>query len=144
MEEEFFQIKSTSLRWESVTDWHLTWKEMWSMDQRNLASCCILLLIYNPHQWIWELEGKTTFALCDAEGCNLKHGLSSCRSALADGWFRWWHDKVLKEVVKWIDLHQMQVNKEKGQLKDHLGFYLEPMTGSSMWTFKESWCSRKI
>ena len=48
---------------------------------------------------------KTQSPNCDLCGCRctLKHILSSCTSALADGRYRWRHDEILKEIAKIVE-----------------------------------------
>ena len=49
---------------------------------------------------------------CGAEFCTLNHILTGCSKALAEGRYKWRHDKVLREVAKWTDLQRMKANSQ--------------------------------
>ena len=50
--------------------------------------------------WLEEEDGK--FKLCDDAPGTIKHILSGCRVALAQGRYRWRHDKVLKQISEQV------------------------------------------
>ena len=61
--------------------------------------------------WLEEEDGKCK--LCDDTPGTIKHILSGCRVALAQGRYRWRHDKVLKQISEQVIYHcTKRVNKQ--------------------------------
>lgn len=52
---------------------------------------------------IWGLEEDPSCKQCGTPKCTLNHILSGGPKALAEGRYRWRHDKVLTEIAKWVE-----------------------------------------
>lgn len=49
--------------------------------------------------------------LCSSPTPGLKHILSSCKAALAQGRYRWRHDKVLRKLAEVLEMRRLEVNR---------------------------------
>ena len=58
----------------------------------------------------WKKESDPPSPLCNDKPQTLEHVLSSCKTALGNGRYTWRHDKVLEELVKFIELYEIRIN----------------------------------
>jgi hypothetical protein len=63
----------------------------------------------------WKLTDDPSCYMCGERG-SLRHILSGCHISLTQGRYRWWHDKVLREIADIIELERKKKNtKKQGQ-----------------------------
>ncbi|XP_065816582.1 trace amine-associated receptor 1-like [Labrus bergylta] len=60
-----------------------------------------------------------------AASCTLNHILTGCPKALAEGQYRWRHDKVLTEIVKWVEQQRVKANNKQAQPPEAITFVRE-------------------
>lgn len=111
-EEETRQAKAVTMgkqgswtRWEGVQERTLTWQDIWNMEGyrvKFLLSSVYDVLPTPSNLHIWGLAESPGCTLC-GKPANLEHVLSSCRSNLADGKFRWRHDQVLTKLAEGLE-----------------------------------------
>lgn len=92
------------MQWEEALERPLSWKELWATDQGKLNFLLRAVADLLPTPSNLKIRGKDQEASCSQCGasvCTLNHILASCPKALADGCYRWRHDKVLNKVGKW-------------------------------------------
>ena len=92
-------------RWEHTLENRPGWNEIWRVDESKLKFLLrsVFDLLPSPtNLHMWGLSDNTKCALCKEKYCNLQHILSSCKQSLADGRYRWRHDKVLKVIAQSI------------------------------------------
>ena len=86
-------------RSESMVNQKVKWSDLWSND---VAIKFLIRSVYDtlPSPVNLHLWKKTKSPSCQLCGCigSLKHILSRCQKALADGRYRWCHDQILKEI----------------------------------------------
>ena len=87
-------------RWET-SDRRLTWNDIWHLEPCRIQF--LLRYVYdllptptNLHRW--GLTENPDCPLCGKPD-TLEHVLSSCKTALTQGRFRWRHDQVLLELA---------------------------------------------
>ncbi len=61
---------------------------------------------------IWGGEEDLSCNRCGAVFCTLNHILTGCPKALAEGRYRWRHDKVLMEIAKWVEQQRVKANNK--------------------------------
>lgn len=114
-EEEQYKIRALSQRqqgswttWEGVVD-------MWRMPQVRLsflirATYDILLNPSNLCRWYGSEENCQ---LCNAPNPSLQHILSSCKTAVAQGRYRWPnHDQVLRKLAEGLKARRLEAAKD--------------------------------
>jgi len=112
MEEETRLTKSVTLKkhenwlnWEGAQQRKLTWNDIWTMEGDILSF--LLKSVYDvlpspTNLKTWGLSKSPDRKLCGRPAI-LEHVLSSCRTALSDGRYRWRHDKVLSSIAVHLD-----------------------------------------
>lgn len=97
MEEEAYKIKAVDqcrqgrwTTWEAVVRSSVTWADMWRIPQARLsfmmrATYDTLSSPQNINLWY---DTEENCQLCGSQNPNLQHILSSCKSALMQGWYR--------------------------------------------------------
>ena len=65
----------------------------------------------------WGLCEKGTCDLCGKDWCDVKHVLSGCAVALAQGRYRYRHDAVLRQISHGLAQAINIINNSKGQKK---------------------------
>ncbi|KAL6466887.1 hypothetical protein MHYP_G00246910 [Metynnis hypsauchen] len=111
-EEDLYKIKALSqpqqgqwTTWEGVVNRTIKWSDMWKMPQARLsflirATYDTLPSPSNLSQWYGSDE---SCHLCNAPNPSLQHILSSCKTALAQGRYRWRHDQVLRKLAEVLE-----------------------------------------
>ena len=102
--------------WNQALERPVPWKDLWVTDQGKLSFLlrAVADLLPTPQNLkIWGKEGSSICMQCGAEFCTLNHILTGCSKALAEGRYKWRHDKVLREVAKWTDLQRMKANTQQ-------------------------------
>ena len=107
------------MKWDTARSRRLSWSNLWKMEHSKIKF--LLRSTYDvlptPTNLLkWGLIEDPSCKWCGRPG-NLEHVLSACKSALADGRYRWRHDKVLAELAKCLD-----EAKGKQPLKQRLTF----------------------
>lgn len=62
------------------------------------------------HQW---LGTEQVCDLCGTANASLQHILSSYKSALTQGRYRWRHDQILKKLAEVVESKRMEANREE-------------------------------
>ncbi len=74
---------------------------------------------------IWGGEEDPSCNQCGAVSCTLNHILTGCPKALAEGRYRWRHDKVLMEIAKWVEQQRVKVNNKQAHPPEAITFVRE-------------------
>ncbi len=74
---------------------------------------------------IWGGEEDPSCNQCGAVSCTLNHILTGCPKALAEGRYRWSHDKVLMEIAKWVEQQRVKVNNKQAHPPEAITFVRE-------------------
>jgi len=103
------------LNWEGVEKTKLSWKKLWSMEERTIrflieATYDVLPTPQNLKLWI---NGDP---LCSGTA-TLRHILSGCKVSPSQGWHTWRHDQVLRSLAAGIEDKQRQVNLGGSKVK---------------------------
>ena len=119
-EEENRHVKAVAMnkqgswtRWESVRERALTWQDIWKMEGHRIKFllCSVYDVLPTPSNLhTWGLVESPSCKLC-GRIANLEHVLSSCRSNLADGKFRWRHDQILTQLAEGVELARTRARK---------------------------------
>ncbi len=122
-EEEECQVKAIGLasqgrwmQWDQAQERLLSWKELWQIDQGTLSFLLRLLtdLLPTPRNIkIWGGEEGPSWNQFGAVICTLNHILTGCPKALAEGRYRWRHDKFLIEIAKWVEQQRVKANNKQ-------------------------------
>ena len=90
-------------KWESMVKWKIPWSDLWrnEITIRFLIRSVYDILPSPTNLLIWKKTETPLCQLCGKTG-SLKHILSSCQTALADGRYRWRHDQILKDIAEAI------------------------------------------
>lgn len=134
-EEEERQVKAIGLasqgrwtQWDQAQERPLSWKELWQTDQGKLSFLLrsVTDLLPTPRNLkIWGLEEDPSCKQCGAPACTLNHILTGCPKALAEGRYRWRHDKVLTEIAKWVEQQRVKANNMQAQPSKGIAFVSE-------------------
>ena len=91
--------------WEETLQKSITWNDIWQMASLWLS----FLIHYTYNQFSSKnnhFKGKKelypTCPLCNDKPQTLEHVLTSCKTALGNGWYTWRHNWVLVELVKFL------------------------------------------
>lgn len=109
MDEDKFLVKSVSQRqqgqwtkWEGIVPRPMGWSDLWKIPQARLSF--LIRATYdnlpspaNLARWFGSEENC---GLCEMAQVNLHHILCGCKTALAQGRYRWRHDQVLSELAE--------------------------------------------
>lgn len=120
MKEESYKVKAVGQyhqgrwsTWEAVVNRSITWADMWRIPQAWLS-----FLIRGTYDTLPSSQNISTWYgteeschLCHSQNPSLKHILSSCRTALTQGRYRWRHDRVLRKLVEILEARRLEVNK---------------------------------
>ncbi|KAL6468407.1 hypothetical protein MHYP_G00240840 [Metynnis hypsauchen] len=112
-EEDLYKIKALSqpqqgqwTTWEGVVNRTIKWSDMWKMPQARLSF--LIRATYDSlpspstlSQWYGSDE---SCHLCNTPNPSLQHILSSCKTALAQGRYRWRHDQVLRKLAEVLEM----------------------------------------
>ncbi|KAL6473069.1 hypothetical protein MHYP_G00192570 [Metynnis hypsauchen] len=121
-EEDLYKIKALSqpqqgqwTTWEGVVNRTIKWSDMWKMPQARLsflirATYDTLPSPSNLSQWYGSDE---SCHLCNAPNPSLQHILSSCKTALAQGRYRWRHDQVLRKLAEVLEIADIFVSTKQ-------------------------------
>ena len=99
-------------KWNKVEHRRISWNDFWHMDfsrTRFLVEMVYDVLPSPMNLHLWGKIETPKCPLCQGRG-SLQHILSSCKTALTDGRYRWRHDKVL-ETTALIITDAVQSNK---------------------------------
>lgn len=125
-EEEVRQARAVSMksqgswmRWEGVRGRDLSWGEIWKMEGQRIRF--LLKSVYDvlpspTNLCVWGIAADANCKLCQ-KPANLKHVLSACSVALADGRYTWRHDQVLKVIAERVDIARRQERKRNNRLE---------------------------
>ncbi|KAL0172855.1 hypothetical protein M9458_033166, partial [Cirrhinus mrigala] len=135
-EEEARHVKAVAMkkqgswtRWDGVQERALTWQDIWSMEGRRIKflMCSVYNVLPTPSNLhIWRMADIPSCTLCGKQA-NLEHILSACQPSLADGKFRWCHDKILAQLADGVE----QARKKIIQLSNGHHFIQFVRTGES-------------
>ena len=83
----------------------ITWKHIWQMAPLTLSF--LIRSMYDKlssknNLFEWKKESDLTCPLCNEKPKTLEHVLSFCETTLGNGRYTWRHNRVLKELVKFI------------------------------------------
>ncbi|KAF4111690.1 hypothetical protein G5714_008721 [Onychostoma macrolepis] len=133
--EEERQVKAIGLasqgrwtQWDQAQERPLSWKELWQIDQGRLSFLLrsVTDLLPTPRNIkIWGGEEDPSCNQCGAVSCTLNHILTGCPKALAEGRYRWRHDKVLMEIAKWVEQQRVKANNKQAHLPEAITFVRE-------------------
>ena len=76
----------------------------------------------------WGLVKDPICHLCDKPG-TMRHALSSCQTALAQGRYRWRHDTVLRELADILEWERRKKRNTKKKACPAINFVKEGHTG---------------
>ena len=126
MVEEERQAKTVSMKqqgkwmkWEGAIQRKVTWADLWSTESNRISF--LIRAVYdilpsptNLHMW-----GKIEEPHCKLCGkpASLRHILSSCSRALADGRYTWRHDQVLKALAEGLEEARKKEHKLEKKLQ---------------------------
>lgn len=99
-------------KWDSIVQRKIKWSDIWH-DHANLTFLIrsVYDILQSPANLsIWNKTESALCPLCKRVG-SLKHILSSCPTALAEGRYRWRHDQILR-VIADIVHNAIQTNKK--------------------------------
>ena len=93
------------MTWTGVTERKVTWNDIWRASSYSLKFWMSSVYDLLPTPVNLQLWGKREDAACGLCGrrASLEHILSSCKTALTQGRYRWRHDQVLKEIAQGLD-----------------------------------------
>ncbi len=133
--EEERQVKAIGLasqgrwtQWDQAQERPLSWKELWQTDQGRLSFLLrsVTDLLPTPRNIkIWGGEEDPSCNQCGAVSCTLNHILTGCPKALAEGRYRWRHDKVLMEIAKWVEQQRVKANNKQAHPPEAITFVRE-------------------
>ena len=88
-------------KWNKVEHRRISWADFWHMDFSRTRFLVEMVYDVLPSPVNLHLWGKTDTPMCPLcqERGSLRHVLSSCKTALSDGRYRWRHDKVLEAIA---------------------------------------------
>ena len=104
------------MQWEEALERPLSWNDLWTRDQGKLSFLLRAVADLLPTLSNLKIWGKEQDASCSQGGaslCTLNYILASCPKALADGRYRWRHDKVLTEIAKWVEVQRAKNNSHQ-------------------------------
>ena len=105
------------LNWEGVEKKKLSWKELWSMEERSIR--CLIGATYDvlptPQNLKW-INGDLLCSLCSGTA-TLCHILSGCKVSLSQGRYTWRHNQVLRTLAAGIEDKRRQVNLGGSKVK---------------------------
>ncbi len=133
--EEERQVKAIGLasqgrwtQWDQAQERPLSWKELWQIDQGRLSFLLrsVTDLLPTPRNIkMWGGEEDQSCNQCGAVSCTLNHILTGCPKALAEGRYRWRHDKVLMEIAKWVEQQRVKANNKQAHPPEAITFVRE-------------------
>ena len=138
-EQERLKIKAVSqgqqghwTSWEGLTDRSLSWSDLWKIPQARLsflirATYDSLPCPRNLHQWFGAEE---TCPLCNTINASLQHILSGCKTALAQGRYRWRHDQVLRKLAEVSETCRKEANSRPSAPGRHLTQFVRAGEGA--------------
>lgn len=93
------------LRWEGARKKKLSWPGIWKTERHKMSF--LLRSVYDvlpspTNLCTWGMSEDPSCKLC-GRPANLEHMLSSCRTALTEGRYRWRHDRVLTALAAKLD-----------------------------------------
>ncbi len=106
----------------------MSWKELWQTDQGRLSFLLrsVTDLLPTPRNIkLWGGEEDPSCNQCGAVSCTLNHILTGCPKALAEGRYRWRHDKVLMEIAKWVEQQRVKANNKQAHPPEAITFVRE-------------------
>ncbi len=131
-EEEECQVKAFGfasqvrwMQWDQAQERPLSWKELWQIDQGRLSFLLRLLTDRLPtprNIKIWGGEEDPSWNQFGAVFCTLNHILTGCPKALAEGRYRWRHDKFLIEIAKWVEQQRVKANNKQAHPPEAITF----------------------
>lgn len=123
VEEEMRQARTAALskqgrwlNWEGTQARKLTWDEIWKVEANRMSFLLKSLYDVLPSPTnlvVWGLSEDPACKLCN-KPANLEHVLSSCSQSLANGRYRWRHDKVLTEIAECLEIEIKSKRRNKG------------------------------
>lgn len=122
IEEESYQIKALSQRqqgrwttWEGVISRTVGWADMWKIPQARLSF--LIRSTYDtlpsPSNLCLWYGSEESCQLCNAPNPSLQHILSSCKTALTQGRYRWRHDRVLRKLAEILEVRRVEIARER-------------------------------
>lgn len=106
--------------WEGVANRNIWWVDPWKISQGRLSFLIhstynTLPCPQNLHQW---LGSEESCSFCSTPNASLQHILSSCKTALCQGRYRWLHDQVLRKLAEVLE-RQHQGSKRPPPAVNH-------------------------
>ena len=106
------------LNWEGVEKKKLSWKELWSMEERSIrfligATYDELPTSQNLKLWV----NGDPLCLLYSGIATLKHILSVCKVSLSQGRYTWRHNQVLRSLAAGIEDKRRQVKLGGSKVK---------------------------
>ena len=99
------------MNWTNVMSRKISWDDMWKSAPYALKFliCSVYDLLPTPSNLhLWGKREEADCPLCGRRG-NLEHILSSCKTALSQGRYRWRHDQVLRELATGIEEAKQEI-----------------------------------
>ncbi len=81
------------------------WQDIWTMEGHRIKFLMCSVNDFQPtpsNLHIWGMTESPSCTLCGKQA-NLEHVLSAFQSSLADGKFRWRHDKTLSQLADGVE-----------------------------------------
>ena len=106
------------LNWESIPAKKTTWKDLLTMEplQISFRLRSVYDLLPSPSNLcLWNITDTPNCKLCD-KPANLKHILSSCKTSLTGGRYKWRHDRVLSVIAHHLALAVKTKRKSNNKL----------------------------
>ena len=104
------------MNWMVVTERSVTWNDIWKASPYSLKflmSSAYDLLPTPVNLQFWKKREDAACGLC-GRIASLVHILSSCKTALTQGHYRWCHDQVLKELAQCLEEAMKKVKTTGG------------------------------
>ena len=104
------------MNWTGVTECSVTWNDIWKASPYSLKFLLSSVYDLPPTPVNFQLWGKREDAACGLCGrrASLEHILSSCKTALTQGRYRWRLDQVLKELAQCLEERMKKVKTTGG------------------------------
>ena len=121
--------------------WEVPERKLSSRDIINTSEAALKFLVRSVYELLPTPSNKNTWFrteefkcdLCQGEG-TLNHIFSGCPVALAQGRYRWRHDKVLREIAKHVEKRRVEAKKPVFEKPRHIQFVKE---GHRRWVDRE-------
>ena len=113
--------------WDEALQRPISWSDIWSMPPLRLSFVIRSLYDQLPSRdnlRKWGMVEDSRYAL-SGEVQTLRHVLSSCKYALAQGWYTWRHNQVLQILVEAIESACSKANARESVIQRRMYFLRE-------------------